>query len=189
MIVRVSGDSDTLLQQFQLANPNLELRSDDPQHMTLTRYLLAHHAAGANVTEMVSAHYSGHLQRLGWLDLADLLSPTISIRNASDQCSENSEFASIAFATHAGNVHAKLIETFLLPSIANEESTVQHIAALPRLHEATIPGRISKRTVLFATGSLLIWLVLFTVLGYRNTSLRNRCGERDDRMQEGVGNA
>ncbi len=162
-----SENADSLVKRFKLEHPNIEIRLDDEQQMTLARYLLAHNEAGKLAPENVAAHYSAQSTRASYLNYCDWISPAISFRNQSDQCSGNSERAFIAFSARVAEIHAQIGEVFLLPGIANTECTLEMIEALPALQESEIPKTPSFQNSIHSIGSMFIWLIILVSLGTR----------------------
>jgi hypothetical protein len=152
--------------------------------------LLAHDAAGRQAAENVSSHYSAQSLRARYLNFCDWISPAISFRNQTDQSSGNSESAFIGFSAHAADVQAKVLEGFLLPSIANEQCTAETIAALPSFQETDIPKRPSFLSSIQSIGSLLVWLAILMILGLRGFRVKDLSVDRT-RLPErpGVENA
>ena len=164
---QASENVDGLVKSFQSEHSEIEIRPDDQQQMTLVKYLLAHDAAGRKASENVVSHYWPQSLRARYLNYCDWLSPAISFRNQSDQCSGNSEQAFIAFSAHAADVQAQVMEAFLLPSVTNQECTVETIAALPRFQESDIPKRPSLLNSILSIVSMLVWLAILVSLGTR----------------------
>ena len=185
-----SENVDDLVKRFQSEHPEIEIDLEDEQQMTLLRYLLAHSAAGRQATENVSAYYWAQSKRATYLNFCDWISPAISFRNQSDQCSGNSEGAFIAFSARAAEVQAEVLEVFLQPSVTNEQCTVETIAALPGFQETDIPKRVSFLNSILSIVSMLVWLTILVSLGIRRFRVKDLSGERIGLPQKvGVENA
>jgi len=175
---RASENVDGLVERFQSEHPQIEVDREDEQQMTLLRYLLAHSQAGRQATENVSSYYWPQSKRAKYLDFCNWISPAISVRNQSDQCSGNSERAFIAFSARAAEVQAEVLEVFLRPSVTNEQCTVETIAALPSFQETDIPKRISFLNSILSIVSMLVWLTILVNLGlrrFREKDLSRQC--------------
>lgn len=189
-IDEASENVDELLQRFQSENPEIELRLDDEQQMTLAGYLLAHSEAGRKATEDISSHYSAQSLRARYLSFCDWISPAISFRNQSDQCSGNSERAFIAFTARAAEVQAQVVEVFLQPSITNQECTIETIATLPSFQESKIPKRPLFLNSILSIAAMLVWLTILVSLGTRRFRVKKSSEERAQLPQrEGVESA
>ncbi len=184
---RATRNIDRVLQQFQSEHPEIELRLDDEQQMTLARYLLAHSAAGKEAAENVSAHYSAQSLRAKYLSFCDWVSPAISFRNQSDQCSGNSERSFIAFSARAGDVQAQVLEVFLQPSITNQECNMETIAALPGFQESGIPRSPSFLNSVTSIASMLVWLTILVSLGTWRFRAKSSSIERTQLPKSGGG--
>ena len=171
--------ADGLVRQFQSEHPDVEIDLDDEQQMALVNYLLAHKAAGGKATENVSSHYSGQSLRARYLNFCDWISPAISFRNQSDQCSGNSERAFVSFSARAAEMQSEVLEVFLRPSIANEECTAETIAALPSFQETEIPRRPSLPDSIQSIASMLVWLTILMVLGLRKFRVKDLPGDKN----------
>ena len=164
---QASKNADGLVKSFQAKHPEIEIRLDDDQQMTLVRYLLAHNAAGAQAADNVSSHYSAQSSRATYLNFCDWVSPAVSFRNQSDLCSGNSEPAFIAFSVRAANVQSQVMEVFLQPSITNQECTIETMSALPSFQTSDIPKRPSLLNSISSIASMLVWLAILVSLGTR----------------------
>lgn len=160
-----SKNADELLQRFRSEHPEVVFDLDDDQQLTMARYLLAHDAVGNQVTDDVAKHFSGHRKRARYLELADWISPAISLRSATDQCSGNSERAFVAFSSHAGGIHANYVGHFLIPSIANQECNQELINSLPEFQEVSLAMKVSTEGMIHSLISMSTWLILSTCLG------------------------
>lgn len=167
MIEEASEQKDKLFQRFNSEHPEIDIRRDDEQQIALAEYLLAHRHAGGQASENVSRHYSGQAQRGRYLNGCRWLSPAISFRTQSDFCSGNSEQAFIAFTAWAAATQSQLTEAFLPASIANQECTLETIAALPELQNRDTPKRSFLGDGMFSIGSLTLWWIILTALGIR----------------------
>jgi len=168
-----SEHADGLVKQFHSEHPDIEIDPDDEQQMALVNYLLAHDAAGKKAAKNVASHYSAQSLRAKYLNFCDWLSPAISFRNQSDQCSGNSERAFVSFSARAAEVQSEVLEVFLQPSIANEECTADTIAALPSFQESDISKRPSFLNSIQSIASTLVWLIILVVLGLRQFREQN----------------
>ena len=182
---QVSENADGLLARFQTEHPEIEISLDDEQQMALVRYLLAHDAAGDQAAENVCSHYSAQSLRTRYLNLCDWISPAISFRNQSDQCSGNSDQAFVAFSARAADIQSRAMEVFLLPSITNQQCTAETIAALPNLQVSDIPKRPSLLISTASIASMLVWLIIFLVLGAWKFQLKHL--PQEDKLPQRAG--
>ena len=189
-IDHASENIDELVRRFQSEHPEIEIRLDDEQQMTLAGYLLAHNEAGRNAADNISSHYAAQSLRARYLNFCNWISPAISLRNQSDQCSGNSEQAFIAFTIRAADVQAEVVDVFLPPSITNQECTIETIAALPSFQESEIPKRPSISFSVQSIAAMVIWLTILVSLGTRRFRVKNSSEERARLPQaEGVNSA
>ncbi len=170
---QASQEADDLVKSFQSKHPEIEIRLDDQQQMALLKYLLAHSAAGSKAAENVRTHYGPQLLRARYLSFCDWISPAVSFRNQSDQCSGNSDRTFVAFSAHSADVQAQLMEAFLQPSITNQECTAETIAALPRFQESDIPKRPLLLNSILSMVSMLVWLTILVSLGIRQFRVKD----------------
>ena len=164
---QASENSEELVASFQSQHPDIEIDTEDEQQMALVNYLLAHNAVGEEAADKVTAHYSENLVRARYLNVCNWVSPAISFRNQSDQCSGNSEQAFIAFSSNAADVQARVLKLFLVPSIANEQCSAETVTGLPSFQESDIPKYFSVTGSLESIASVLVWLFVLTGLGSR----------------------
>ena len=170
---QASQEADDLVKSFRSKHPEIEIRLDDQQQMALLKYLLAHSAAGSKAAENVRTHYEPQLLRARYLSFCDWISPAVSFRNQSDQCSGNSDRTFVAFSAHSADVQAQVLETFLQPSITNQECTAETIAALPRFQETDIAKRPSLLSSILSIVSMLVWLTILVSLGIRQFRVKD----------------
>ena len=187
---QVSENVEDIVKSFQSEHPEIEIRLDDEQQMTLVRYLLTHRAAGSQAAENVRSHYYAQSLRTKYLNYSDWISPAISFRNQSDQCSGNSELAFVAFSARAADVQAEVMEAFLLPSITNEECTVETIGGLPSLQISDVAKRPSRLTSILSIVAMLVWLTILVSLGIRQFRVKDLSHEHKSlRQNKGVESA
>lgn len=189
VVDQATENVDELLRRFQSEHPEIKLPKDDEQQKALAGYLLAHSEAGRKSPETINSHYAAQLQRARYLGFCNWVSPAISFRNQSDQCSGNSERAFIAFTVHAGEVQAEVAEVFLHPSIANQECTIETIAELPNFQESEIPKRPLFLNSVQSIAPIVLWLTILVSLGTRRFRAKSLSEERRLPKREGVESA
>lgn len=166
-------DLDGLVKGFQAENPDVDLDLDDEQQMAFAGYLLAHDAVGRQAEEIVARYYAPQLSRAKHLEMSSWLSPAISFRIQSDQCSGNSELSFVAFSAHAASVQADVLEAFLVPSIKNQECTVETIESMPAFQELSISKETQLSKSFLFISALLVWAAVFAGIGMRRLGAKD----------------